>query len=110
MIGVIFQFGNEIIETRINGNAVFFRNSSFGSNFVTIDYLNLSKDGVLKEFPDLKDDELWKQKAIERFKNKIKNMKSEEEIEKYITEDLIKYGYVPKYRQKSGFRPEVING
>jgi len=110
MLGIIFQFGGDVVETRINGSTILFRNSAFGSQFSTIDNLYISKEGAIKENPDLEGDEFWRIKAIQRFKDKIKEMKSEEEIGKYIIEDLKKYGYVPKYKQKSGFRPEVING
>ena len=35
-------------------------------------------------------------------------MKNEDEVVEYIVSDLKKYGYVPKYKQKSGFRAEVL--
>lgn len=110
MIGVIFQSGGEIIETRIEGNNILFRSSSYGAGFAPIEKLNISKEGAIKEFPDLENDPLWRIKAIQRFKNEIKKLKTEDSIANYLIDDLKKYGYIPKYKQKQGYRPEVING
>jgi hypothetical protein len=107
MIGIIFQFGTEIVEVRVKDNNVFFRVYP-STNFGDIDGLKLDKGGVIKEFPDLKDKEDWQKIARDRFKEKIKSMKTEEEQIKYIIEDLQKFGYVPKYLQKSGYRPIKI--
>jgi len=104
MIGVIFQFGSEVVEVRVKDNNVFFRTSN-SQQFGDIDGIKLDKEGVLKEHPDLKDREDWKQEARKRFKTKIKKMKDEKEQVKYIIEDLSKYGYKPLFLQKQGFRP-----
>lgn len=109
MIGIIFHFGSEVVETRIEGVNILFRSASFGRGFTTIDNLYISKEGALKEFPDLENDEFWRMKAIQRFKDKIKSLGNEEKIADYLIQDLKKYGYVPKFKQKSGFRPQVIN-
>jgi hypothetical protein len=109
MIGVIFQFGNQIVEVRVNDlNCLFRVSSQYGGAFVTIDQLRLEKNGVVKEFPDLKENTEWKKIAIERFKEKLKNYKTEEERINYVIEDLKKFGYVPLYKQKNGHRPEKI--
>lgn len=105
MIGVIFQFGTEVIEVRVKDNNVFFRTSN-SPNFSDIDGLKLDKSGVIKEFPDLKDKIDWQKQARERFKDKIRKYKSEEERVKYIIEDLNKFGYQALYIQKQGFRPK----
>lgn len=104
MIGVIFKFGNEIIEVRVIDKNVYFRTSNF-QQFVDVDGLNLDKNGVEKEFPDLKGNNEWRKIAIERFKEKIKTMDSETQRIKYIIEDLTKYGYVPIRMQRQGHRP-----
>ena len=104
MIGVIFQFGSEIVEVRVKDNNVFFRTSN-SQQFGDIDGIKLDKSGVIKEFPDLKDKEDWQKQARDRFKEKIKKMETEKEQIKYVIEDLSKYGYVAKYLQKSGYRP-----
>jgi len=108
MIGIIFQFGTETIEVRIQDNNVLFRTSPL-SGFVNISGIKLNKTGVIKEFPDLKDKEDWKEIASKRFKDKINKMKSERERADYIIEDLKKYGYVPLYEQRQGFRPKKLS-
>ena len=108
MIGLIFQLGPEIVEVRVDNNNIQFRNNDSNGMFTTIEGLKLNKVGVIKEFPDLKDNEDWQNIARERFKEKIKSMKTEMERANYIIADLQKYGYVPKYRQRKGFRVEKI--
>ena len=108
MIGLIFQLGPEIIEVRVDNNNVQFRNNQSNGMFTTIEGLKLNKVGVIREFPDLKDNDDWQNIARERFKEKIKSMNTEMERENYIVADLKKYGYVPKYRQRQGFRVEKI--
>lgn len=109
MIGIIFQFGGEVVEAKINGTAIFFRTSTYGSQFVSIDSLYFSKEGVIKEYPDLKDNPQWKVEAINRFKEKLKGLASENKISEYLITDLEKFGYVAKYKQKQGHRVEVLN-
>ena len=105
MIGIVFNFGTDIVEVRIKDNNLFFRTSQF-QNFGDIDGIKLNKVGVLKEFPDLKDNEDWQNIARQRFKDKIKQMKTEREQADYVISDLQKYGYVWLYKQREGFRPE----
>lgn len=107
---IIFYFGTEIILVRIEGSNVFFGNSKYGAKLATIDGLRLNQQGVEKEFPDLKGNPEWKKIAIERFKAHIKKLGKEDLIADYLIEDLKKYGYQPKYKQKKGFRPEALNG
>jgi len=107
MIGIIFELANELTEVRVNGNEVLFKNNLF-DGFVPIDNLGISKEGVIKEFPDLEDKENWKEEAINRFKEKIKSMSSEIEAINYIREDLQKYGYKPIAIQREGFRVQKI--
>lgn len=103
MIGVIFMFASDMVEVRVNGNHVLFR-SGITPMWTTIEGLNLSYDGVCKEFPDLEGQINWKAQAIERFKDKVASYKTEDERMNYIIEDLKKYGYIPKYYQKGGHR------
>lgn len=108
MIGIIFQYGSELVETRVDGHNLSFRTSTFGSQFVPIDSLYFSKEGVVKEYPDLENDPLWKVKAIERFKEEMKKLNSENKVADFVIKDLQKYGYIPKYKQKQGHRVEVL--
>ena len=109
MIGIIFKFANDIVETRVEGTQVYFRTSTYGSQFVTIDSLYFSKEGVIKEFPDLEGDNEWKSKAIDRLKEKLKELRGENEVATYLMNELQKYGYVAKYKQRQGHRVEVLN-
>ena len=104
MIDLIFYFGSDIIFIRIRGSTIMFTNSAYGSLWAPIDGIKISQEGVHKEFPDLINNSEWKTIAIQRFKEKINNLKTEDDVAKYITEDLKKYGYVPKYKQVQGFR------
>lgn len=71
----------------------------------SIEGLKLSKQGCLKEFPDLKDDNEWKKKTIERFKEKMKEFNTEVEKMNYVKEELAKQGYEPLFFQRAGWRP-----
>lgn len=106
MIGLVIQFASEVYKIVVAGNNVYFTDSSGVTS--TIDGLKLSYVGVVKEFPDLKDDEDWKKKASEKFKEKIKSFQTDMEKINYIKEDLKLYGYKPLYIQRSGFRPQKV--
>lgn len=108
MIGVIFEYGNEIVETRVTGTQVFIRTSTYGTQFAPIESIRFDKEGVLREFPDLKDNPNWREISMERFKEKLKQLGTENKIADYLIEDLKKYGYIPKYKQKQGHRVEAI--
>ena len=108
MIELLFKFGNEVILINVNGKNVIFGNTTSGSQLSTIEGLKLSKSGVIKEFPDLKDNPDWHIEAIKRFKEKIKSFNTEMEIAKYLIDDLSKFGYVPWKIKQKGFRSEVI--
>jgi len=108
MIDLILYYGTEIIFIRIDGGNITFHNSNFGVRGSTIEGLNLSYPGVLKEFPDLEDNPDWRHIAIKRFKDKINKMDNEDKIAEYLVKDLKMHGYVPKFKQKHGFRRELI--
>lgn len=108
MIDLIFYHGTEIIFVRVDGGNITFHSSNFGARGATIDGLNFSYPGTLKEFPDLKDNPDWRHIAIQRFKEKIKAMDSEDKIADYIIQDLKLHNYIPKFKQKHGFRREII--
>jgi len=103
-LGTIFEFGSEVIEVRIEGNNCLFRTKDYGGALHPIDNLTLNKAGVIKEFPDLKDNKDWREEAIKRFKKKLKTMKSEKQRMDYVIEDLKKYGYKPMFTQRDGHR------
>lgn len=109
VVGIIFRFGNELIEVRSEGNSILFRVNQYGGAFVPIEGIKLSKNGVIKEHPDLKDNKFWKEEAIKRFKEHLKKMKTEKETTDYIIKELTKCGYVPLYMQKKGHRTIKLN-
>lgn len=102
MIGLIFTFGGDVLDVRIINHQILFRTS--GSPYAETDGLKLDKVGVIKEFPELKDNEDWKKIAIQKFKDKIKTMSDEKAIRDYVIEDLNKHGYKLIAEQKAGFR------
>lgn len=108
MIDVIFQLGNEIVFVRIDKGNVLFSTGTHKEYLEPIDSLKLDYGGVIKEFPDLKDNKQWRSEAIQRFKHHIKSLNSEDKIFDYIKNDLAKYGYVPIKKMKAGHRPEAI--
>lgn len=107
-IGTLFEFGSEVIEVRIEGNNCLFRTKDYGGASHPIDNLTLQKTGVIKEFPDLKDNKDWRKEAIKRFKQKLKNYKTEKQRMEYVKEDLKKFGYKPIIEQRDGFRPRKL--
>ena len=104
MIIGVFELGPEQIEVIVDKDNMMFRDASTGTT-TTIHGLKLSKSGVVKEHPDLKDDIEWKKKAIERLKKHVKKFKTEDKKISYIKEDLERYGYTALYKQKAGWRP-----
>jgi len=108
MIGLIFQFGTEYVEIRIDSHNLFFRNTQTRGMFSQIDGLKLDFNGVVKEHPDLELAKDWREQAIKRFKEKIKQMENEKKIVDYLKSDLIKFGYIPVSMQRKAFRPEKL--
>lgn len=108
MIDLIFYYGTEIIFARIKGNTVRFSTSAQHNKFATIDGIKLSREGVIKEHPDLKNRKDWQQEARKRFKEHISKMKNENEVANYIIKELRSKGYVPKYKQIAGFRTQKL--
>jgi len=105
MILAVFRLGGEEVEVIIKEGNLFFRDLSTGS-MTTIEGLRLNKSGVIKQFPDLDNNESWKKEAIERFKIHINKMKKEKDKINYIREELEMHGYEPLFMQRAGFRPE----
>ena len=108
MIELLFTFGMEHILIRVDGIRVTFSNTLFGAVESTIDHLKLNYRGVCEEFPDLEIRDDWREEAIKRFKAKISQLQTEDLRAEYIIQDLKKYGYVPKYKCKNGYRREKL--
>lgn len=108
MIGVIFEYGSEYVEVRVDKTNCYFRTGQFGGALAPIDLIKIDKAGSIKEHPDLKDREDWRQETINRFKEKLKNYNTEMERVKYVINDLSKIGYKPIYINRDGYRPQKI--
>jgi hypothetical protein len=103
----VFELGTSRITVRIIGDNVLFIDPQ--NNMMSpIEGLNLNRAGVEKEFPDLIGDKEWKQKAIQRFVDKIKCFPSETERNKWLIQELKQMGYTPLYSQRFGHRPKKI--
>jgi len=105
---LIFHFGNDVVFVRIDNANILFGNTSQGAMIAPLQFLKLSKAGVIKEHPDLENNPDWQKEAVRRFKEKIISLPNEKARGDYIIEDLKKHGYIPKFRQKKGFRVEKI--
>ena len=102
---LLFQLGGETILVVIDGKDVKFGSTEYGAALADISQLKLDYVGVIREFPDLETASDWKEQACKRFKEKIKLMKTEDEIADYIIKELAGSGYIPKFKRRKGFRP-----
>jgi len=107
MIKSTFSLGSDMVEVIINGNDIKFFDVSSGT-ITTIEGIRIDKSGSLKEFPDLKDNDDWRKITLERFKEKFKSFKTENESNNYVIEELTKFGYKFIMKQKAGWRPTRI--
>lgn len=108
MITIIFEHLNEKVLLQVEGNKVWFSTTTFGNVRASIEHLKLNYTGVVREFPDLEERDDWREEAIKRFKKNIESMKSEDDVSRYLINDLKKFNYIPLLKQKNGFRAEVI--
>lgn len=105
MIEAQLTLGDQIVRVTIEGNNLVFTDVGEGV-YTTIEGLKLSKSGVIKEFPDLKDNEEWRKIAIERFKEYFRKIEGEKSKMLYVVGDLEKWGWTPNFWLKKGFRPQ----
>ena len=103
MLLLTFRLASEIQEVVIKGNELYFSQNGV---ITSIEGLRLSQKGVVKEFPDLEGKEEWKKEAINRFKEHMKKLETEEKKMNYIKEELTKQGYTALFYQKAGHRPQ----
>lgn len=105
MINATFQLASDLVSVKVEENNLCFFDVGSGQ-VTTLEGLRMSKAGVLKEFPDLKDEIEWKKFAIDRLKDHMKSFNTEMEKMIYIKNELIKFGYAPLHYAKQGFRPQ----
>lgn len=109
MIDVILEFAGGYYMVRVIGDHITFgAKTGYNVMMAPIDNMKLDYPGTIREFPDLETNNDWRKIAIQRFKDKIKSFKTEEDKVNYIIQDLSKFGYKALYKQKAGFRVEVI--
>jgi len=104
MIKGTFRIGGDILDVIIRDNNVLFTDAS--GVITTIEGIKLSRSGIIKENPDLKDDEDWRKKGIERFKEHVKKIKGDSKKIDYVKTELQNHGYEPMYKQRNGWRAE----
>lgn len=112
MILISFTEDNQLGIIKIDGNHIQYGKIFQGNlMFMSVDKLKFKYNGIIKEFPDLKDKQEYEAQLIahERFKEKIIGMRNEDEVYEYVLSELKKFGCVPQYKQKKGFRKEKIN-
>lgn len=108
MIELLFSLGPDFILVRITGNKIEFANSGVGMMMGTIENMRLDKAGVIREFPDLADNDDWHKIALQRFKEHIAILPGEDAISTYVIKELRTYGYTPLRRQIQGRRQEHL--
>jgi len=107
MRDLIFKFGTDLVAIKIENKKLQFCKLQGGYiKYSPIEGLKMSIPGILKEFPDLKDEdeETIRRTAIKRFKKHVMGLKTEVEIQEYLQKDLKKHGYELKYLKRPGFR------
>lgn len=109
-IGIVFRYGPDHIMVKVRGNSVIFSSLEQQKGGASLQDLKLNKKGVIKEFPDLKDSPLWREKAISRFRKHIESLDSETNKVNYIIKELKPHGYIPMFTQRDGFRPVKHSG
>jgi len=106
-----FRYGGDMIVVNIDGTNVFFGTTSLGvMKFSSIEGIRLSKEGIIKEHPDLegKDDGFIRKEGVRRFKEHIKKLGNVNRIKDYIIKELEQHGYQIQYVRRDGFRPEKV--
>ena len=108
---LFFQIGSDATIIKIEGKNVLFSNSALNFNqFVPIERIRFTEQGILKEHPDLKGMKLndMRDEAIRRWKRKIQAMESEDTIRDYIINEMERMGYEYEMIKRNGFRPVRI--
>jgi len=109
MYDLIFRHPSGIALVRVSGKNVTFSTMNCGAfSLQPIDNIRLDIEGILKEFPDLKDKSAMeiRTEAIKRFKGYIEKMETEMEVVQYVVKDLSKHGYTLVNAKRPGFRED----
>lgn len=93
----------DVVEVVIKDTNLLFRTAGLGL-ITSVEGLRIDKSGVLKEFPDLEDNNEWRKIALERLKEKVKTIDGEMNRLYYVKDELTKFGWKPLFYQPAGFR------
>lgn len=104
MIDMILAHNLKVYKISVNNKkpVIYFR----GKMLPLIESVKLDYDGVIKEYPELKDNPEWREEIIRKFYKKCNDYNSDEEVCGYIVEDLKKWGYKLISVSRRGFRPK----
>lgn len=103
MINSILEFAGKVIEVKVENGNLSFKSDNLGG-YYPIENIKLSKDGCIKEHPDLKDNPEWRTESIKRLKEHISKINDDNKIMDYVIFELCKIGYNFLSKQRSGFR------
>jgi len=103
-----FALGGEIVIVKIDGKNILFSDAySNFQIFSPFEKLRLTEDGMLKEFPDLKNlsYEDMREETIKRFKERINKMETEGQVKDYVIKEMENMSYKLQTIRREGFRP-----
>jgi hypothetical protein len=107
MYDLVFKHISGVALVRVNEKSISFSTMDKGQfSLQPIENIKLDVDGILREFPDLKEKTAMeiRKEAIQRFKDHINKMETEMEIVQYVVKDLSKHGYEFVNARRPGFR------
>lgn len=109
MYDLIFKHPTGVALVRVQGKMLYFSMMEKGTfSLQPLEKIKLDVDGIIREFPDLKDrstNEI-RSEAIKRFYSHVEKMETELEIVRYVVKDLSKHGYTFVDAKRPGFRNE----
>jgi len=111
MRDLAFERGTEIASVRIINKKLFFSTLQGGVFALSpLEGIKLDIRGILIEHPDLKGkpEKEMRKIALERLEDKINSMKTEQEIQDYVKEELEKFGWKLTIIRRKGFRPKKV--
>jgi hypothetical protein len=111
MINLLFKRGQEAVALRIIGSEVQIGMQQGGYfKLAPIEGVQLSVEGILKEFPELKgkSPQEIKKEGVKRFREHLKKFKSEEEVKEYFIKEMLQMGYELIMSQKNNLKPEFV--
>ena len=112
-LGFVHEMNGQLMTIEIFGNKIH-RIATFkdGIPYYTtnIGGLKLNISGIVKEFPDLKGKPIpeIKKQGVKRFYDHISTFSGEQELIKYLKQDLQKHNWKMRMVEKHGHRPRKL--